>query len=493
MSINRSMQFIVLCLPSPILGAAVITVGPGLDAQTIPDALVLAADGDEVAIASGTWVAAAASEPVLQLQQRALTVRALDASDPPVLDGGESGRAMVIDGGVVVLQDLVLQGGTIPGGDLDGDGATDDWERSGGAITMHNATVTMQRVSLHGGTALHGGCLGAWDSDVLCTDVDITSGVATFFGGGVRVHGGVFVWNGGNTSHCISDTGGAIAGGGGCAVTLSDVSVQSCSATYYGGGVCLDSSQSSVNTIFSDVSVMQCSASQSGGGVYVYGGELQATNLVVEQCQAANGAGVDAIAAVLDINVGALRDNIASDEGGGLRVVDGSASLERVTVQRNEAVYGAGVLLDWCDEASLLDVSYSENDAQLRGGALYATGARDTYVTQCQVSGNTAGLGVDGMVFASSNAGLVSDTSFCGQAVHVGGVWTDLGGNSFEQACSGASCVGDVDGSGQIGPGDLVDLIFLWGSGSGAADCDEDGLVGVLDLIALLKRWGIVC
>ena len=189
MLFKRAMHLIVLSSSAPVAGAAVITVGPGLDAETISDALVLAADGDELAIASGTWVAAAGDEPVLWLQQRTLVVRAIDAGDPPVFDGGSAGRAVIIDGGVVVLLDLVLRGGVISGGDLDGDGATADWERSGGAITMHAADVTMERVSIEGGGAFHGGCVGAWDSDVHWTDVDVTVGTATFFrrwGAGAR-------------------------------------------------------------------------------------------------------------------------------------------------------------------------------------------------------------------------------------------------------------------------------------------------------------------
>lgn len=493
MLFKRAIHLMALCLPAPVAGAALITVGPGLDAETISDALVLAADGDEVALASGTWVAAAAGEPVLWLQQRSLVVRALDANDPPVLDGGATGRAVVADGGIVVLQDLVLRGGAIPGGDLDGDGVTADWERSGGAITMHVADVTMERVWIDGGSAFHGGCIGAWASDLACIDMDVTAGTATFFGGGMRVHGGSLTWSGGVLSNCLADTGGGLVAGGGCDVSLSQVAVQSCQATWFGGGACLDSSQSSVNAVFSAVSVSMCSAGGGGGGVYVYGGVLQASDLTVELCTADNGAGIDAIDTVLVISVGSLRNNTASDEGGGIRVIDGSALIEHVTVQGNAAVYGGGVLLDWCESPLLLDVSCSDNDAVLRGGALYATGASNTFVTECNVSSNTAGLGVDGMVFASSNAGQVSGTEFCGQAVHVGGTWVDLGDNTFDDVCAGSACAGDVDGSGQVGPGDVVELIYLWGGGSGAADCDGDGLVGVLDLIIVLRRWGLVC
>ena len=194
-------------------------------------------------------------------------------------------------------------------------------------------------------------------------------------------------------SNCAADTGGGLVAGGGCDVSLAQVTVWSCAATWFGGGVCLDSSQSSVNALFSEVSVSLCSAGQGGGGVYVYGGVLQANDLTVEQCMADNGAGIDAIDTVLGINVGSLRDNTASDEGGGVRVVDGSALLEHVTVEGNAAVYGGGVMLDWCDAAMLSDVSCSANDAVLRGGALYASGARDTVVSGCSVSSNTGGTG----------------------------------------------------------------------------------------------------
>lgn len=493
MVLKHACLLLALAPMTVVAGATVITVGSGLDAETIDDALAMAADGDELAIASGTWFASAAGEPVAMLLDRTLVLRALDSGDPPVLNGGSSGRAFVIDGGTITLEDLVLRGGAIAGGDIDGDGSTDDWERSGGAITMREASVTMRRVDIESGQALHGGGAAAWTCNLVLEDVDVRGTTASFFGGGLRVHEGSLSWASGSMDGCAGDTGGGLVAGGGAQVSLTGVTMSACQATYYGGAMCFDSSQSEVNTLLTGVTIDGCSAGQSGGGIYAYGGVLQASDLEVRQCTASNGAGVDAVDAVLGIDGGTLRDNAAADEGGGVRVVDGSALLEHLSVTGNAGLYGAGVLLDWCDSAMLLDVSLSGNDAVLRGGGMYASGAFDVAVSACSVSNNTANLGAGGLEFASSCAGLISDSAFCGQSVHVAGTWQDNGGNEFENSCSGASCPGDVDGSGEVGPQDLIDLIEVWGSGQGAADCDGDGLVGVLDLILVLKRWGTTC
>jgi hypothetical protein len=55
------------------------------------------------------------------------------------------------------------------------------------------------------------------------------------------------------------------------------------------------------------------------------------------------------------------------------------------------------------------------------------------------------------------------------------------------------SCVGDLDGDGQIGPADLGILLGAWGT-TGAigrpGDLDCDGKVGASDLATLLGAWG---
>jgi predicted outer membrane repeat protein len=487
----------VTLLLSGTSAADIITVGTGLDAETIPDALALAADGDELAIASGTWSPSAPDEAALHLTNRLLTIRALDVESPPTFNGGPTGRAVVIDGGTIVLQDLVLLGGSVSGGDINGDGLTSDWERSGGAMTVSEASVTMVNCSLSGGAAWHGGCLGAWSADLSLQNCTISGGMATFFGGGARMHGGSLFWIGGQLDNCMGDTGGGMVVGGGCDLVLTNVVVSSCQATWYGGGLCLDSSQSAVSTALQEVSISSCAAGQSGGGVYIYGGQFQADGVQIDACSAVDGAGIAAVDTIFGMSGGGASANIASGDGGALWAVDSSVDVQSAVLALNEAVYGGAVFLDWCSDASLQSATFDANQAVLRGGALYAvgTGDSDTSVSLCVVQSNTAGLGVDGMVFTDGNAGGVSGSQFCGQSQHVGGAWTDLGGNSFADACASNDCPGDLDDSGLIGLGDVTVLLNAWGACGGdcAGDLDGDGTVAVRDLIALLRQWGQGC
>ena len=54
-----------------------------------------------------------------------------------------------------------------------------------------------------------------------------------------------------------------------------------------------------------------------------------------------------------------------------------------------------------------------------------------------------------------------------------------------------AGCPADLDGSGDVGITDLLDLLAAWGPNPGhAADLDGDDVVGITDLLQLLASWG---
>jgi hypothetical protein len=53
------------------------------------------------------------------------------------------------------------------------------------------------------------------------------------------------------------------------------------------------------------------------------------------------------------------------------------------------------------------------------------------------------------------------------------------------------ACAADLDGSGAVGTGDLLDLLSQWGTDPGGPpDFDGDGNVGTSDLLELLSNWG---
>ena len=56
---------------------------------------------------------------------------------------------------------------------------------------------------------------------------------------------------------------------------------------------------------------------------------------------------------------------------------------------------------------------------------------------------------------------------------------------------SGPGCPGDLDGSGDVGINDFLDLLAAWGPNPGhPADLDGDDVVGINDFLELLANWG---
>lgn len=65
---------------------------------------------------------------------------------------------------------------------------------------------------------------------------------------------------------------------------------------------------------------------------------------------------------------------------------------------------------------------------------------------------------------------------------------SDVNGNSVPDECE---CLADLDGSGDVGFGDLLNVLDSWGNGAGAPeDLDGDGTVGFGDLLIVLSAWG---
>ena len=54
-----------------------------------------------------------------------------------------------------------------------------------------------------------------------------------------------------------------------------------------------------------------------------------------------------------------------------------------------------------------------------------------------------------------------------------------------------AGCPADLDGDGEVGIVDVLDLLAAWGPNPGhPADLDGDDVVGIVDFLELLASWG---
>lgn len=86
--------------------------------------------------------------------------------------------------------------------------------------------------------------------------------------------------------------------------------------------------------------------------------------------------------------------------------------------------------------------------------------------------------------------------------IHLTYYWTINGADNWNGPYSGAGhrflkffgkvqsdCPADLDGDGNVGTTDLLELLAQWGT-DGSADIDGDGTVGTNDLLILLANWG---
>ncbi len=48
----------------------------------------------------------------------------------------------------------------------------------------------------------------------------------------------------------------------------------------------------------------------------------------------------------------------------------------------------------------------------------------------------------------------------------------------------------DLDGSGAVGVGDILAILFTWGNKGGPEDLDDSGVVDFGDLLIVLAAWG---
>jgi hypothetical protein len=153
--------------------------------------------------------------------------------------------------------------------------------------------------------------------------------------------------------------------------------------------------------------------------------------------------------------------NGSGDEIAGMRIV-------------NEGIQAEGF-----NDVDLLDCTFEDHD----GIGVHVQG--EVHLT---LDGGTfRNTGSPTVTLLAPASAEVSATSFCGNGVHMSGVWTDLGGNTFDSACP---CPGDGSGDGVVDVHDLLAMIAAFGTDDDAWDFDQDGLVGVNDLLVVIAAWG---
>jgi parallel beta-helix repeat protein len=235
--------------------------------------------------------------------------------------------------------------------------------------------------------------------------------------------GSVFVFDSGETQTTqltsLIITGGASTLGAGVycngsSPTLTNCTIHSNAATFYGGGLCaanaasprIDSCLITANTatsgaglyLNSDSTVTNCSvtsntASVYGGGVRIYSSDSSIDNCLIAGNTAAFGGGLAAALSDCSITDCSILSNNA-DNGGGVHHNDGVLTLTDASIQGNSATdSGGGMYNEGAGTLTALGVTLNQNTAANYGGGVHVAATRGTVghsMTSCIFTQNSA-------------------------------------------------------------------------------------------------------
>ena len=156
---------------------------------------------------------------------------------------------------------------------------------------------------------------------------NFTNSASNGSGGGVYVgRGSTMTMNGGTIKDCSASDGGGIYAAG--AVILNSGTISGCKAVgsyRSGGGIYIDSSGS---LTMGGGSIESCTASNWGGGVFAQG-TFELTGGSITHCSALSGGGVHIHSATTTLNGGTIKDCSAS-YGGGVYIARISSTLKMI-------------------------------------------------------------------------------------------------------------------------------------------------------------------
>ena len=197
---------------------------------------------------------------------------------------------------------------------------------SGAELALSNVCLDGQSQTRHapGVTVESGGTLKMGENSCI---QNFTNSASNGSGGGVYAgSGSTMTMNGGTIKDCSASDGGGIYAAG--AVILNSGTISGCKAVgsyRSGGGIYIDSSGS---LTMGGGSIESCTASNWGGGVFAQG-TFELNGGSITHCSALSGGGVHIHSATTTLNGGTIKDCSAS-YGGGVYIARISSTLKMI-------------------------------------------------------------------------------------------------------------------------------------------------------------------
>ncbi len=442
--IRRAMFLGVLLVPgmhASVFGEVIHVPG---DQPSIQAAIDVAADGDRIIVAPGTYF------ENINLLGKAVTLRSSAGPEVTTIDANGSGTVVLCD--TDEGPNTVIDGFTITGGSAS----------TGGGMKLQGSSPTVSNCTFSGNAADLGGGMYNLFSSPTVTKCAFRLNQAGSFGGGMYASGS-------------------------CA-TVSNCAFSGNTATL-GGGLAnfLD-----CNLVVSNCTFNGNLASDAGGGVFSAASNPQVTNCMFSGNTATSGGGgiwLDGSGSVTNCTFGG---NIAPS-GGGIRIASYSSPAVTSCIvwnnNPNEIVSAGTPFITFSDvqdgwpgvgnidaDPLFIDTDGPDDDPATSDDNDY----RLAIDSACIEGGNNVAVPDDVVTDLDGNPRIVDGDE--------DGVATvDMGAYEFQIS----SCVADIDGDGAVGAEDLAQLLGSWGPCAGCpADFNGDGVVGAADLAVLLGAWG---
>lgn len=255
--------------------------------------------------------------------------------------------------------------------------------------------------------------------------------------------------------------------------------------------VTIDSGEG-LTTIIEGFTITNGSAA-NGGGMFISASSPTVTSCIFASNTATNdGGGVYNSGGSPAFDLCDFNNNTATlGRGGAVACDGGAATFSNSNFNGNNAlgVSGdGGGLVVISGSVTVTTCLFDLNNAALVGGGIGVIGGSLT-MTGSTITNNAATTG-GGVGITGTGTAAIGTTSFCDNfPSHIGGAYTDNTGNTF---CP--LCIGDINGDGDVGMADLLELLACFGGAAGCnpfADLNNDGFINSIDLTFLLGSWGL--